>query len=59
MIDRIAQLLDYTVCAEIALVMFAAVFVVILVRTLRTSRAASSRQARLPLDDGTQRKSNG
>ncbi len=55
MIDRIAQALNYTVCAEIALVLFAVVFAAVVLRTLRTNRGTSIRQARLPLDDGTPR----
>lgn len=58
MVDRFAQVFDASVCAEIALVIFAAVFFAILLRALRTSRGVSGRQASLPLDDGTRRTRN-
>ena len=51
MIKELTKFLDYGVFAEIALLIFAMVFLAIVVRTLLTSKEQSHRQASIVLAD--------
>jgi len=51
MIKDLVCAIDYSDCAELALLLFAASFVVILFGAMRLSREASSRFASIPLSD--------
>lgn len=59
MIDRIINSIDATLGAEIALVLFATAFLAIFIRTALKSQGTISQQAKLPLEDGTPRRTNG
>ncbi len=51
MIKDIVNALDYSDCAEAALLLFVAAFVLVFYGTLRLSRQASERFASIPLSD--------
>ena len=51
MIKLLTQQLDYGFFAEVALVIFALVFVAVVVRTLRTQGEVTDRQANIVLDE--------
>ncbi len=51
MIKKLLSALDYGLFAEIALVMFAVVFVAIVVRTLFMKREDTKQQAEIVLDE--------
>ncbi len=59
MISRMIESIDATVSAEIALVLFALAFLAIFIRTVLKSQKTTSEEARLPLDDGTRRRTDG
>lgn len=50
MIKNITSFLDYGIFAEIALAIFASVFVAIVIRTLLTKTDITKRQAQIVLD---------
>jgi ABC-type phosphate transport system permease subunit len=54
MIKKLTSYLDYSVFAETALVLFAMVFVAIVIRTLLMRRDKASRHAHIVLDDETE-----
>ena len=51
MIKKLTSFLDYGVFAEIALAIFACVFVAIVIRTLMTRSETTTQQANIVLDD--------
>jgi hypothetical protein len=51
MIKKLTSFLDYGLFAEIALGIFAAVFIAIVIRTLLTNRETIRQQAQIVLDD--------
>ncbi|QEG20418.1 hypothetical protein [Mariniblastus fucicola] len=51
MIKKLTSLLDYGVFAEIALAIFAAVFIAIVIRTLMINRETATYQAGIVLND--------
>ena len=55
MIKKLNALLDYGLFAEIALVMFAAVFLAVVIRTLLTNRDITRQQAEIVLDEQTEK----
>ncbi len=57
MIRDVVSYLDYSICANISLVIFVVVFVAVSLRALLTSGAAAKRMASIPLDDATLEKS--
>lgn len=54
MIKELTTFLDYSVFAELALGMFTAVFVAIIIRTLITARSETNQHARIVLDESDQ-----
>ena len=52
MIRDVLGWLDYSLCAQIALVLFVGVFAAVSVRLLRTPKAEMDRYAAIPLRDG-------
>ena len=54
MIKKLTGYLDYALFAEIALVMFALIFIAIVIRTLLLSRETTREQANIVLDDKTE-----
>jgi len=57
MIKKLTSYLDYGMFAELALVMFAIVFIAVVVRTLMTSRDVTSEQAKIVLGDKAENQS--
>ncbi len=55
MIKRLTTYLDYSIFAEVALLMFAAIFIAIVVRTLLTRSDVTKRQADIVLGDNTEK----
>lgn len=55
MIKRLTEYLDYGFFAEIALAIFALVFIAVVVRTLLERRETSERHAAIVLDEKNQR----
>ena len=53
MVKELIHYLDYGLMAEIALVMFALVFVVVVIRTLLMRRDVVQQQSHVVLEDGT------
>jgi hypothetical protein len=51
MIKKITTYLDYSMFAEIALVMFAAIFIAVVIRTLCTRSDITRQQAKIVLGD--------
>jgi hypothetical protein len=51
MFKKITTYLDYSMFAEIALVMFAAIFIAVVIRTLCTRSDITSQQAKIVLGD--------
>ncbi len=51
MIRDVLGSLDYSLCAEISLVLFLMVFIAVSLRTLMTNRHSTSACAELPLQD--------
>ncbi len=51
MIKKLTTFLDYSLFAELALVMFAVIFIAVVIRTLVTRRETTSQQARIVLGD--------
>jgi hypothetical protein len=51
MIKDLVSALDYSLCAEIALVLFFTAFAIIFYGALRLSRGAAERFASIPLSD--------
>jgi hypothetical protein len=51
MINNLIEFLDYGIFAEVALLIFASVFVLIVTRTLLIRREISQRHASIVLDD--------
>ncbi len=51
MIKKLTSFLEYGVFAEIALAIFACVFIAIVIRTLLMSREQSNQQSLIVLDD--------
>ena len=51
MIKQVLNQIDITVCAEISLLVFAAVFVCVSIRTMFSNRGAALRHANIALDD--------
>ncbi len=54
MIKQLVHQLDFTVCAEIAVTLFAIVFAAVVIRTLLTRKAITDQQSRIVLGDGTE-----
>lgn len=52
MVRDVVSYLDYSVCAEISLALFVAVFVSVSIRTLLLSRRSTQHMASIPLDEG-------
>lgn len=59
MIKDIVNALDYSKCAEAALLLFVAAFALVFYGTLRLSRQASERFASIPLSDDVKDPSDG
>lgn len=55
MISDVLTYLDYSTCAEIALVLFATVFVGVTLDVCLMRRAVSEANARIPIEDGVRR----
>ena len=51
MLKDLIRAIDYSDCAEIALVLFVIAFALVLMTTLRLSRSASEKFASIPLSD--------
>ncbi len=51
MIKQVLDQIDYSFCAEMALVLFAAIFVAVTIRTLLTKREWTSQYANIALSD--------
>lgn len=51
MIKQLTSFLEYGVFAELALAIFAAVFIAIVIRTLMTGSEVTKQNARIVLDD--------
>lgn len=51
MIKKLTTYLDYSVFAEIALLMFAAIFIAVVIRTLSTRSDITRQQAKIVLGD--------
>lgn len=51
MIKQLTEYLNYGLFAEIALVLFAAIFIAVVIRTLRTKSEITTRQAKIVLGD--------
>ena len=51
MIKKLTSFLDYGLFAEMALAIFAAVFIAVVIRTLLTNRETTKEQAYIVLDD--------
>ena len=51
MIKELTTFLDYSLFAELALLMFAAIFIAVVIRTLCTRSDITSQQARIVLGD--------
>lgn len=58
MVEQVVSALDYSLCAEAALVIFAVTFVAVSVRTLVQKRSWSERQAAIPLEEPPRRNSH-
>ncbi|MBX9652186.1 hypothetical protein K2Y11_01060 [bacterium] len=58
MISDVLSYLDYSVCAEIALVLFVTVFLGVTLRVALMRRDESEYCARIPIEDGTRRNSD-
>lgn len=54
MIKKLTSFLDYGLFAEVALAIFALVFIAIVIRTLVTAHAITRQQANIVLDDDTE-----
>ena len=54
MIKKLTSYLDYSIFAELALLLFAIIFVAIVLQTLRTRREITEQQANIVLDDKTE-----
>lgn len=59
MIRDVLSALDYSICAEISLVLFAGVFAFVALDVWLMRPDASARRARIPIDDGARRNENG
>lgn len=57
MIKKLTSYLDYGMFAELALVMFACVFIAVVVRTLLTNGDVTSEQAKIVLGDKAEKQS--
>jgi hypothetical protein len=51
MLTDVIRAIDYSDCAEVALLLFVVAFALILLSTLRLSRGAADRFASIPLSD--------
>lgn len=51
MIKKLTSYLDYSMFAELALVLFAIIFIVVVIRTLMTRSEETRRQANIVLGD--------
>lgn len=56
MIKEVLASTDLSVWAEVSLLMFAAVFIAVTVRTLMTDRDTTGRHANIVMDDGDEAK---
>jgi len=57
MIKKLTSFLDYSLFAECALVLFAIIFIVVVIRTLMTRSDETQRQANIVLGDKREQKS--
>jgi hypothetical protein len=57
MIKKLIEYLDYSVFAELALLMFAAIFIAIVIRTLTMRSDITKQQANIVLNDKTEQSS--
>jgi ABC-type phosphate transport system permease subunit len=57
MIKKLTSYLDYSMFAELALVLFAIIFIVVVIRTLMTRSDETRRQANIVLGDKWEQKS--
>lgn len=55
MIKKLTEFLDYSMFAELALVMFAIIFIAIVIRTLLMRSETTRQQAHIVLDDKTEK----
>jgi hypothetical protein len=51
MIKKLTTYLDYSMFAELSLLMFAAIFIAVVIRTLRTRDEVTDQQAKIVLGD--------
>ena len=51
MIKQLTSFLDYSLCAEIALIIFASVFIAVVIRTLRINKELTDLQAHIVLNE--------
>ena len=56
MIKQLTEYLDYTLFAEIALVLFAFIFIAIVIRTLLLKSETTREQANIVLEDQTEKR---
>ena len=56
MIKKLTSYLDYSMFAELALLLFAFIFVAIVLRTLLTRSEITTQQAGIVLDDASEKK---
>ena len=54
MIKQLVHQLNYSICAEIAVTLFAIIFVAVVIRTLLTRNEITDQQSRIVLGDGTE-----
>ena len=55
MIKKLVAFLDYSMFAELALLMFAAIFVAVVIRTLATRSEVTDQQAKIVLGEDTEK----
>lgn len=58
MIKKLTEYLDYSLFAELALLMFAVIFVAVVIRTLKTRSDITNQQARIVLGEQSEQKSS-
>ena len=51
MIKQVMELLNYDYCAEIALVLFLIAFILVILKTVLTSKKVIKHQSEIPLSD--------
>lgn len=57
MIKKLTEYLDYSLFAELALLMFAAIFIAVVIRTLKTRSDITNQHAKIVLGDQSEQSS--